>query len=177
MTLYKLEDMDSETGPDMDIPTGLSDGAAFASGVQQSSSSKIDEKNDSDASSDLIVGDYVPLTPVRQHTSSPQTCPHCGSLEKNQSQLIVHISQFHPNYLYPCRTCTKTLFMHNSYYKHQTEHNPPNYFCGVCSQAFYSMGELNAHMPKDGDVKPFQCTVCTKGYYVKKSLKRWNCTI
>ena len=27
-------------------------------------------------------------------------------------------------------------------------------------------------MPKHGDVKPFACTVCTKGYYAKKSLTR-----
>ena len=34
------------------------------------------------------------------------------------------------------------------------------------------MGELNAHMPKHGDVKPLPCTQCTKGYYMKKSLTR-----
>ena len=114
----------------------------------------------------------MPPAPVRQCTFGPQTCPHCGSLEKNQSQLIVHISQFHPNYVYPCRSCPKTFFTHNSRYKHETEHNPPNFYCGVCSQAFHFMGELNAHMPKHGDVKPFPCTVCPEGYYAKKSLTR-----
>ena len=94
--------MDIENRPDMDIPIGLT------------SSPKRDEENMSETSSDLIVGEYVPPAPVRQCTCSPQTCPCCGSLERNQFQLIVHISQFHPNYVYPCRNCSKTFFTHNS---------------------------------------------------------------
>ena len=164
-------DMDMENRPDMDIPIGLN-ATDFAASVPRSSSPKRDDNNASDASSDLMVGEYVPPAPVRQRTFGPQTCPGCGSLEKTQSQLIVHISQFHSNYVYPCRSCPKTFFTHNSRYKHETEHNPPNFYCGVCSQAFHFMGELNAHMPKHGDVKPFPCTVCPKGYYAKKSLTR-----
>ena len=99
------QDMDIPTGlaqQDMDIPTGLA-------------------QQESDASSDLIVGEYVPPPPVRQRITGPQVCPCCGSLKKNQSQLIVHISTFHPSYLYPCRMCEKSFVSHNSRYKHEVE--------------------------------------------------------
>ena len=49
-------DMDIEKRPDMNIPTGLNV-TDFAESVPQNSSPKMDENNNSDASSDLIVGD------------------------------------------------------------------------------------------------------------------------
>ena len=50
------ENMDIEKRPDMKIPTGLNV-TDFAASVPQSSSPNMDENNDSDASSDLIIGD------------------------------------------------------------------------------------------------------------------------
>ena len=76
MTLCNLQrmmiryDMDMENRPDMDIPTGLN-ATDFAASVPRSSSPKKDENNASDASSDLIVGEYVPPVPVRQCTCRP----------------------------------------------------------------------------------------------------------
>ena len=82
-------DMDMENRPDMDIPIGLN-ATDFAASVPRSSSPKKDENNASDASSDLIVGEYVPPAPVRQRTCGPQTCPCCGSLEKPVSIDFAH---------------------------------------------------------------------------------------
>ena len=123
---YRKEEIDGETRPEMDIPTGL-DGADFAAGVSQSSSPKKDENNTSGASSDLA--DYV--APLRQQTCGLQVCTRCGSL-------IVHITEYHPSYVYPCRTCS------------------------------FLVGELDALIPKHCDTKAFTCMQCKKGYFTKK---------
>ena len=171
-----MEGTNGETSDnEMDIPTGLAGAGTpeetdFAAGVSQASSPKVTaEDNPSDASSDLIIVDYTPPQ-QKQQTGGPQVCLRCGSLEKNQSQLIVHIAQFHPSYVYPCRACSKTFFTHNARYKHEMEHTPPNFFCGICAEGFHFMGDLNGHMHKHSAIKPFTCIQCNKGYYAKKSL-------
>ena len=175
-------DNETEAQPEMDIPSILNDmdrkcdiaqdlSQKIAHGVKQANSCEADAMNSSDSEESVVMGDYIP-PPTKQYASGSQVCPVCASLEPSQAKLIAHIAMYHPSYAFPCTFCNKTFLSHNSRYKHETDHTPPTFFCGICAKGHHTNTELNKHMLRHSDTRPFTCQKCPKGYYDEKSL---NC--
>ena len=78
-----------------------------------------------------ITAVHTPPQLNRKRMSGPQQCPVCGSLEKNQKHLNLHIKQTHPGYTFPCSVCNKKFTSFNSRYKHEVEHSAFRFFLPV----------------------------------------------
>ena len=161
----------NDTEPNRDIAQDLSTKVAHAVDQANSNHANAMNSSDSDSEESVVMGDYIP-PPTKQRASGSQACPVCASLEPSQTKLIAHIAMYHPSYSFPCRFCNKSFLSHNSRYKHETDHTPPTYFCGICAKGYHSNAELTKYMLRHSETRPFTCQQCPKGYYDKKSL---NC--
>ena len=101
-------------------------------------------------------------------------CPvqYCTFTESTQLAVNTHITSDHPDYRFPCRSCTKTFVFANSRYKHEKEHEKPALYCGECGKGFHFNSELQRHLGIHEEVLPFPCEQCERRFAAKKTLTR-----
>ena len=81
-----------------------------------------------------------------------------------QSNFTKHMKAKHPNDLFQCEYCYKTMESSNGLFKHQRSHLYLKHVCEVCERPFQFPGQKSRHMKIHTQKDLFPCLHCTKKY-------------
>ena len=73
-------------------------------------------------------------------------CHLCGDDFKMQSNFTQHMKEKHPNDLFQCEYCDKTMESSNGLFKHQRSYLYLKHVCEVCDRRFQFPGQKSRHM-------------------------------
>ena len=96
---------------------------------------------------------------VRRHI-----CHLCGDDFEMQSNFTKHMKAKHPNDLFQCEYCDKTMESSNGLFKHQRFHLYLKHVCEVCKRRFQFPGQKSRHMKIHTQKDLFPCLHCPKKY-------------
>ena len=96
---------------------------------------------------------------VRRHV-----CHLCGDDFEMQSNFTKHMMAKHPNDLFQCEYCYKTMESSNRLFKHQRSHLYLKHVCEVCKRLFQFPGQKSRHMKIHTQKDLFPCLHCPKKY-------------
>ena len=96
---------------------------------------------------------------VRRHV-----CHLCGDDFEMQSNFTKHMKEKHPNDLFQCEYCDKTMESSNGLFKHQRSHLYLKHVCEVCERWFQFPGQKSRHMKIHTQKDLFPCLHCPKKY-------------
>ena len=119
-----------------------------------------DEQVEVQDSEEIVIG-----------TDTLLQCPMCLHTEHTQKACLQHISMYHLEYKFKCKSCPKDFSSFHSHYRHERE-DTPKYVCGDCAKTFPFKSELDQHSGVHSAVLPYKCEDCNKRFAMKKSLKR-----
>ena len=97
-------------------------------------------------------------------------CPVCQKTETTQKACLQYISDNHPQYKFPCKSCDCVFPSYSAKYRHQKEHELPKHYCTECGMGYMYNSELERHAGIHSDVLSFACNVCDEHLSSKKSL-------
>ena len=97
-------------------------------------------------------------------------CPVCHKTGTTQKACLQHISDNHPQYKFPCRSCDHVFPSYSAKYHHEKEHELLKHYCTECGMGYLYNFKLERHAGVHNDVLPFPCNVCDKRFASKKSL-------
>ena len=81
-----------------------------------------------------------------------------------QSEFNVHMTKTHPNDMFQCEHCDKTLESANGLFKHQRLYLYLEHTCEVCEQRFQFPGQEERHMKINTQKGLYKCLHCPKEY-------------
>ena len=81
-----------------------------------------------------------------------------------QSNFTKHMKEKHPNDLFQCEYCDKTMESSNGLFKHQRSHLYLKHVCEVCNRRFQFPGQKSRHMKIHTQKDLFPCLHCPKKY-------------
>ena len=88
----------------------------------------------------------------------------CGQDFDMQSQFTTHMRKTHPNDMFQCEHCAKTLESANGLFKHQRSHLYLKHPCEVCERRFQFPGQKERHMKIHTQKGLYRCLHCPKEY-------------
>ena len=91
-------------------------------------------------------------------------CHLCGYDFEMQSNFTKHMKEKHPNDLFQCEYCDKTMESSNGLFKHQRSHLYLKHVCEVCDRRFQFPGQKSRHMKIHTQKDLFPCLHCPKKY-------------
>lgn len=114
-------------------------------------------------------------------------CNICQKSYRSKVCLRVHIKHKHPSESSPlrfqCDECGKIFKWKDTLKDHlilKHQHSEPGtklLWCHFCSKKFLHKTQLEYHLPKHNDFRPYQCQKCGKRFKYKHSWKKHNITV
>ncbi|XP_074956980.1 zinc finger protein 710 isoform X2 [Phalacrocorax aristotelis] len=145
---------------------------------------------------------YNLVTHILGHNGiKPHSCPHCNKLFKQPSHLQTHLLTHQGTRPHKCEVCSKAFTQTSHLKRHMLLHTdikpyscrfcgrgfaypselkahegPTLYQCLECSKSFHYRSQLQNHMLKHQNVRPFVCTECGMEFSQIHHLKQHSLT-
>ncbi|XP_025096079.1 oocyte zinc finger protein XlCOF19-like isoform X2 [Pomacea canaliculata] len=109
----------------------------------------------------------------------PYICNECGQTFSFRHSYNVHMHKHTGVRPYKCSQCSKT-YLTASHLKthvisqHSGRGQEPQFQCETCGRSFLWASNLKTHQLIHTDVRPFQCSICSKGFTTKQALRLHN---
>lgn len=97
-------------------------------------------------------------------------CNACGKFLGSKLSLENHLNMHRKQGAYSCEICSKAFYSSTSFQAHLKNHSGRKFGCRICRKEFNWEFDLKRHLKIHTAERPFNCSICGKGFYRKDAL-------
>ncbi|XP_058461234.1 zinc finger protein 431-like [Malaya genurostris] len=101
-------------------------------------------------------------------------CGICQEVYSRSADLKNHITDSHPNEIYPyftCSQCPQRFLEREQLELHENIHTD-RFVCDICDKHHCSVAQLKDHMETHNPTQPWQCTICLRRFSLQSNFSR-----